>query len=684
MTLLIIVLLGLLVGLLVLIVQRRKQAEDELRELRELNAALENAVEGFARLDARGRFIHVNKAYANMVGYEPEQMTGLDWWSIVHPEDRETVSNAYQEMLANGKAEVEGRTVCKSGLVFRHHSVMIKATDRQGKFTGYYCSLQDITERERTKQLLQAKEIAEAANRSKSEFLTNISHEIRTPMNAIIGMTELMLETELSGEQRENLELVQTSAEALLKIINEILDFSKIESGRLQSETLEFNLPTLLAQTLKTLALGAHQKGLELVYEIDAGVDEVLIGDPGRLRQILINLINNAIKFTEAGEVAVRVRANTITEEDMVLHFSIKDTGVGIPVDKQRIVFEPFVQADSAITRRFGGAGLGLAICARLVKSMKGCIWMESQPDEGSVFHFTVRFLRPANRSPSMASVRHLDNAPTLIVDDNASNRRLLENLLGSWGAKLTLAATGASAIEAVKRAYQRGGAFALILLDSELPDMDGFELARRLRDEAATDAPIVMMLANNERRYNLVLSRELAISTFLTKPIIPDELRRAALLALGRTGLPTDRLPAADVGQDAYVQGQRLSILLAEDNIVNQKLVVRLLEKHGHRVTVANNGREAVELATRENFDAILMDIQMPEMSGFEATQLIREQESGSGCHTPIIALTAHAMEGDREICLASGMDDYLSKPIKSQRLLEALDNLRLSSEPA
>ena len=662
----------------------QEKLQRSLKELEDLKFALDqHAIVG--RTDERGIITFANDKFCSVSQYTREELLGQDH-RILNSEyhGKEFFAGLWKTIKSGEvwKGEIKNRA--KDGSFYWVDSTIVPFRDGLGKPKQFIVIRMDITGLKRIEEELRAaKDAAEGASRAKSEFLANMSHEIRTPMNGIIGMTELALDTQLTVEQREYLNMVKTSAASLLTLINDILDFSKIEAGKLDLDVADFSLRQSIGETLRALGFRAHQKGLELAWRVAQDVPDYLAGDASRVRQVLVNLVGNAVKFTERGEVVVEIeRDPTSTGAIVVLHFCVRDTGIGIAKEKQDMIFGAFTQADSSTTRKYGGTGLGLAITRRLVDLMGGKLWLESEPGVGSAFHFTIRFeLASAQPTPFYPDPKILSHASILVVDDNETNRIILVEMLGRWGMQVATAKDAREALEILGRAGSQAPRFAAVISDLQMPHMDGFEFVENIRKSAQFGRIPVLMLSSSAQQGEHERCRQLGISAHLAKPIQPSELLDAILSALSlhaiepsqtqdKTQDETQLLP-----QSNWRQGMK--VLLAEDNAVNRTLATRLLQKHGHTVVVVENGRQALEALERETVDLVLMDVQMPEMDGLEATAAIREKEKKTGDHLPIIALTAHARKEDRQQCLAAGMDAYISKPIRTADLFAAVERL-------
>ncbi|MBW3542247.1 MAG: PAS domain S-box protein [Planctomycetes bacterium] len=656
-------------------ITRRKLAEDALDHERYLlHTLMDNLPDSIYFKDVKNRFLRISRGTSEKFGLDdPGQALGktdYDFFSEEHA--REAAQD--EAALVEGRLPIihkEEKETWPDGHITWVATTKLPLHDKTGHVTGTFGISTDITERKLAEQALrEAKEAAEAANKAKSDFLANISHEIRTPMNAIIGMTELVLDTELTIAQREYLTTVWESGEALLSLINDVLDFSKIEAGKLDLEATHFSLRELVGDTVRSLALRAHRKGLELAYHIDAEIDDDLVGDPVRLRQVLVNLVGNAVKFTERGEVVLSVGLQVRDGDDVLVHFAVRDTGIGVPADKLDVIFEAFEQADNSMTRQYGGTGLGLAISARLVELMAGRLWVESALGAGSTFHFTARF-EAHDGQACLEPPASVGGTRVLVVDDNETNRRILVEMLSGWEMPATPVGGVEEALRAIRAADAAGQPFQLVLADVNMPRIDGFTFAEKIKHDPQLGGTVIMMLTSGDRPGDVARCTEVGAAAYLMKPVKQSELFDAIVAALGAVA-PEAAGRAEDA--PAAIEMPPLEILLAEDSPANQKLAVGMLQRWGHRVTVANNGKQAVAAAGTSDFDLILMDVQMPEMDGLEATRVIRSAERAAGRHVPIVAMTAHAMKGDRERCLAAGMDSYIAKPVRARRLQETI----------
>jgi two-component system, sensor histidine kinase and response regulator len=666
---------GGFVGIVQDVTERVKREEELKRSEERFRTLSAVAPVGIVLLCEEGKVSYVNEHYLRMTGLTEEEALRDEWQEITHPDDLEDLRRARHAAIAT-KADSYGmsyRYLRKDNRIVWVDAMARAFQQKEGGERGYVVVIQDVTERHRSEERLRAaKEAAESANKAKSDFLANMSHEIRTPMNGILGMTELALDTELMPEQREYLDMVRTSAEALLAIINDILDFSKIEAGRMELETATFSLEDCIEAALGPLGVRAMKKGLDLTWSTEGTIPEALKGDSTRLRQILINLVGNAIKFTKEGEVAVWASRVSGDDSKVKIRFVVSDTGIGIPSEKHEQIFEAFSQADTSTTREFGGTGLGLSISAQLVRLMGGEIGLESAPGMGSKFHFTAVFDEAKADSKILRELAGLKNKPVLVVDDNEVNRHLLQKLLGLWGMKPVLASGGMAGIQEYERSVQLGEPYPLVLLDVNMPVIDGYGVAARLRELAPAEKTVILALSSSFITQTSNAPDSLKIGRKLNKPIRRAELRDAIAELMEKPETKKEEQTT-----EGRPKQRKLRLLLVEDNQVNQKLATRLLEKMGHEVKLAANGKDAVELCAAEVFDLVLMDIQMPVMGGMEATARIREREQEKRGRVPILAMTAHAMKSDEERCLAGGMDGYISKPIHADFLRKEIFRL-------
>ncbi|MEX2318109.1 MAG: response regulator [Pirellulales bacterium] len=675
---------GAIVGVQVLLrdVSDQHEAEQALGLERDLlHTLMDNIPDSIYFKDRESRFLRISRQMAEKFGLgSPAQAIGKTDADVFTSEHAQQALADEMEIIRTGQplvARIERETWPDRDATWVSTTKMPLRND-EGRTIGTFGISRDVTEiKQAQEELTQARDAADAASRAKGDFLANMSHEIRTPLNGIIGMTELLLNTDLAAEQRDYQEIVKSSADALLSLLNDILDFSKIEAGKLELEEIPFDLRETLGATMRVLATRAAEKGLELAVHIPPEVPNWLIGDPGRLRQIVVNLVGNAVKFTSKGEIVVEVVVESSDAKQVALHLAVRDTGIGIPLDKRERIFEAFCQEDASTTRRYGGTGLGLTISAQLVELMGGRIWVESQPGKGSKFHFTARFTPAVDLRPiTPAELESLYDMPVLVVDDNETNRFICQELLTHWGMKPTTVASGDDALAALRSASAAGRPVRLLLLDVMMPNMDGFEVAERIAQAADIPGLTILMLSSAGRAEHVERATQCGVSRCLTKPVTQSELLDAITNSLGVAGSSDRPKDVIQAGRPADFKPRQ--VLLAEDGLVNQKVAVILLERRGHTVTIANTGADVLDALEREKFDLVLMDVQMPVMDGFEATAAIREREKTAGGHLPIIAMTAHAMKGDRERCLSAGMDGYLSKPFRPNELFRAVEKFQ------
>jgi PAS domain S-box-containing protein len=648
----------------------------EQHQLRErFRLAVEASPAALMMVHRDGRILMANSRSLTYFGYTEEELVGQPIEVLVpmrfragHPKHRNRFFETPIQRAMGADLDLLG--VRKDGSEFPVKIGLSPVETAEGP--AVICGVIDITDQKKAMEAMrQAKEAAESASRAKSSFLANMSHEIRTPMNGIIGMAQLLGQTELRSHQRDYLATVDESAHILLRLLNDILDFSKIEAGKLELECVDFRISECVARASQMLVLRAAEKGLEIACRVAPEIPDLLRGDSGRVQQVLVNLLGNAVKFTEAGEIFVNVNAESITTDRVRLHISVSDTGIGIPADKLDQIFRPFEQAESSTTRRFGGTGLGLAISRQLVEMMHGRIWIDSEFGRGSTFHFTAEFGIAADQHrPAPAAIESLHDLPVLVVDDNFTNRRILSELLKHWRMLPVLADSAAAARQALQAAEASQRPIRLILLDHHMPGEDGIHFAASLRGTQG-QCPIIM-ISSGSTPIDVDLGEKYGIGRFMTKPVIASELLNEMLHQFGR--FTTAKLPQPPNATPPW-QVQPRRVLLVEDNEINRRVAVGMMRSRGHQVVIAENGQEAVNALAEQEFDVVLMDMQMPVMDGYEATAEIRKREHQTGGHIPIVAMTAEALKGDRERCLAAGMDDYVSKPIAPAEMYRAIE---------
>ncbi|TWU43503.1 Signal transduction histidine-protein kinase BarA [Novipirellula aureliae] len=662
-----------------------RQARSDREDLETLSLVVSRSPIATLVMSDDGSIQWVNNAFVNLSGYSEAEVVGRRCDELLFGPSTDTKAvRRFHQSLRNGHEMQEdvmlyrrdGRT---TWVDFR----LIPIHDRDGKLSRWIGIQTDVTKRRQTEEALQAaKQSAEMGSRAKSEFLANMSHEIRTPLNAVVGMTELALATDLTSEQRDYLQCVQSSADTLLDLLNDVLDVSKIEAGKMEIESVVFNIAELIRETLQALAVKAHEKNLELAVHMPMDIPPFMQGDPTRIRQVLFNLVGNAIKFTEHGEVVVEVEQQWATDDEVCLHFAIHDTGVGIPRERLRKIFESFTQVDSSMARRFGGTGLGLTITSELIRMMDGKIWVQSKLGKGSTFHvtMTLKSAQPPEAAAGAVDAEQLAGKTALVVDDNATNRRILDEMLKNWGVHTTLADGADNALVELSDATQAGHPFDLILLDARMPRADGFQLAETIKNRQDLACGTVVMLSSADRPNSAARCRQLGIETYLVKPVSASSLLEAIMASVEHQNSKSFDGDVTTANGAPAIKDQaekQLRVLVVDDHGPNRQLAISILQRRGHVCEAAEDGDEAVKAFSRQAFDLILMDVQMPGIDGFTATKRIREREKSTGTHTPIVALTAHALSGDREKCLAAGMDSYLAKPIHARQLVALVEQL-------